>query len=450
MKISRLTVAVAIVAAVGCAPKRPAVTTAPSEPKYPSYPVPEIPAALGVDPAVRTLHDDSWRALQAGNLTGASRGFLEALKLSPTFYPSETALGFVRLAEQNPKDAAVRFTSALNLNDRYLPAWQGLAEAHLALGDEGAAIPALERILVLDPSLDAVRTKLEVLRLRQVQLLVESGRRARSAGRLSEAQANLERALKLSPASAAILVELAIVETAAGSLGAAESHARRAIELDGNDAEAHAALGAALEASGRPLDASPAYARAATLDPRPAWKERSERLREKAETVAVPAEFRDIATAQIVTRAQVAAMLGLRLTKLVRNSTRQTSVVVTDVRGHWAEPWILMVTQSGLMTVFPNHTFQPQALVRRSDLALILTHVLEQVGTPEELAKWKAARPRFVDLPVTNVFYPAAALAVSSGAMAMQEGNRFAPTRSVTGAMVVSVVERIEQLAARK
>jgi hypothetical protein len=126
------------------------------------------------------------------------------------------------------------------------------------------------------------------------------------------------------------------------------------------------------------------------------------------------------------------------------------TVVATDIRGHWAEPWIQMVTQAGLMDVFPNHTFQPQALVRRSDLAQVLTQVLTMVATPDELAKWKAGRPRFVDLPATNVFYPAAAFVVSSGAMSLQEGTRFAPTRSVTGAMVVAAIERIEQLAARR
>lgn len=444
-----MTAAVLLGTIASCAPKR-VVTPTPGAPRYPDYPAPDVPASISVAPEVRELHDASWQKLQAGDLAGAGRGFLAVLGQVPAFYPAEAALGYVRLAEQDPKDAAVHFAAALNVNDRYPPAWQGLAEAHLALGDEGAAIPALERLLALDPTRDALRSRVDVMRLRQVQSLVEAGKRARLAGRLDEAQVNLERALTLSPASAAILVELALVETAAGSLDAAESHARRAIDLDGNDAEAYAVLGSVLEAKGRLLDASTAFARAASIDPRPAWRERSERLREKAETVAIPAEYRDVATAQIVTRAQVAAMLGVRLNTLVKNSSRRVSVVATDVRGHWAEPWILMVTQAGLMDVFPNHTFQPQALVRRSDLAQVLTQVLTLLAPQrsDDLAKWKAARPRFVDLPPTNVFYPAAALAVASGAMTPQEGGRFLPTRSVTGAMVVAAVERIEQLAA--
>ena len=66
-----------------------------------------------------------------------------------------------------------------------------------------------------------------------------------------------------------------------------------------------------------------------------------------------------------------------------------------------------------------------------------------------DLARWRAARPRFTDLPGTNVFYNAAALAVASGALDTREGNRFLPTGPVTGAELLAAIDRIEQLAGR-
>ena len=66
-------------------------------------------------------------------------------------------------------------TSALAQNDHYLPALQGQANAQLAQGDEVGAIASFERILVIDPKQETVRSRLDLLRFRQVQSLIDTG-----------------------------------------------------------------------------------------------------------------------------------------------------------------------------------------------------------------------------------------------------------------------------------
>jgi tetratricopeptide (TPR) repeat protein len=444
-----LIAAVALVAGCASSPKAP--VSAPGAPRFPDYPRLEVPANLRVSPEIRTRHEAAWQRLQSGDLRTAGRDYNDVLKQSETFYPAEAGLGFVALAGREHKQAAARFSSALAKNERYLPAWLGLAEAQVGLGHDRDAIGAMERALEIDPSRDALRSRLELLRFKEVQTLIASGQRARQAGRVDEARQALERALTLSPSSAVILRELGAVETAQGSLDAAEAHIRRALEIDQNDAESHAALGALLERREQYREASVAYGRAAAIDPRPAWRERSTALREKANSRAIPAEFRDLATATSVSRAQVAALIGTRLDQLIERAPRRVTAVATDVRDHWAAPWILPVTQAGVMEILPNHTFQPAATVRRADLARVVSQLLALVAAERQidLARWRAARPRFPDLPVTNVFYNAAALAVASGAMDTAEGDRFLPTRSVAGAELVAAIDRVEQLAGR-
>ena len=166
----------------------------------------------------------------------------------------------------------------------------------------------------------------------------------------------------------------------------------------------------------------------------------------------MPPEFRAIPTAQTVTRAQLAALVGIRLEGLLAKSGQHVTAVATDVRGHWAEPWILPVTQAGVMDVFPNHTFQPSGTVLRSDLAKVMSQLLAIVGIDHQadLAKWKAARPAFPDLPASNVYYPAAALAVSAGTMSPVDGQRFSPRTPATGADVTAAVARLQQLFGQK
>lgn len=440
---------VALALAASCVPKNKPVLT-PGAPKYPDYPVMEVPADLRAAPEVRQQHDLAWQQFQAGDSRTATREFTAILKKSPEFYPSAAALGYVSLADKQYKAAGAHFAEALAKNDRYMPALLGQAEAQLALHNDEAAVGVLQQILKVDPSQQAVKNRLEVLRLKVVQSEIEASRRDRDAGRLEEAQAGLEHALALAPTSAVLLRELALVETARGTLDAAEIHARRSVQLDPGDPEAQAALGAVLESKGSYRDAAEAFAKANAIDPRPAWRDRSESLKTKAIAAAIPAEYREIPNAASVTRGQVAAMIGLRLDALMSKAPRRVTAVATDVRNHWAAEWILEVTQAGVMEIYPNHTFQPSATLRRSDLAHIVSQLLTLATAkhPEELARWKAAHPKFSDVPPTHVAYASVALAVTSGAMSA-DNDRFSLTLPASGADLVAAISRIDQIAGR-
>ncbi|HUF47523.1 MAG TPA: S-layer homology domain-containing protein, partial [Vicinamibacterales bacterium] len=260
----------------------------------------------------------------------------------------------------------------------------------------------------------------------------------------------LERALELSPTSGVILRELAAVERERGDLDEALVHARGAVALDAADPEAHAMLASVLEARGDLAGAADAFARAASIDDRGGWARRSAELAGRAHLAALPPEMQTVADAPTISRAQAATLIGLRLEALLTAAPRRVTAVATDVRGHWAASWILPVTEAGVMEIFPNHTFQPSSPVRRSDLARIVNELLglAAVSRPSDLARWRAATVRFVDLPATHLIYRAAATSVAAGAMTL-DADRFQPTREVTGAELLAAVARIEQLADR-
>ena len=92
----------------------------------------------------------------------------------------------------------------------------------------------------------------------------------------------------------------------------------------------------------------------------------------------------------------MAALIGVRLGALLAR-TRPRQAVVTDMRGHWAQEWILAAVRAGVMDTQPNYTFQPGARVRRGDLAQTVSRVLALIaaskpGGGEEVAG--AARRR--------------------------------------------------------
>jgi tetratricopeptide (TPR) repeat protein len=435
---------------VACGPKTPppAVVTSP---RFPTYPQPEIPAALRAPRDVVERHDLAWRRLQSGDLRGANRDFAALLKQHPTLYPTETGLAFVHLADREFKTAASLFSAVVAREARYVPALIGLAEAQVGLNNDGQAIAALERVLAIDPKREAVRTRLELVRFRMVQSLIDDGRRARQANKLDVAEQAFEQALVVSPASTLILRELAQVELLAGRADDAEGHVRQAIKLDAGDAEGHAALGDVLAARGRFRDAAASYRRAVALDDRPEWRKLAGELSEKADMAALPREFGNLAGATTITRAHVATYVGIRLGTLIEAAPRRAVAVATDVGRHWASPWILSVTRAGVMNVFENHTFQPGTAVRRGDLAQVMAQLIALAvpARSTELAGWRAARPRFPDLPPSNVFYQPAALAVSAGVMSADADGNFRATQPATGADLTRAVARVDQLSSK-
>jgi tetratricopeptide (TPR) repeat protein len=448
----RIAAAVALAALVaGCASTPTKPPPPPAAPRFPDYPTPVVPAALKTTPAMKARHELGWQRLQAGDLRGASREFTVVLKESPGFYPSITGLGFAELADREFRNAAARFGEAITFQDNYLPAWLGQVEAQLALKNDEQALIAMERVLVLDPKREGVRTRVDLVRFRQTQTLIEAGRRARRAGRLPEAQSALDRALAMSPASVIILHELALVEFARGSVIDAEAHTRKAMQLDPDEVDLIALLADILETQGRYRDAANALNNAIKLDPRPEWRARVADLRDRADLAAIPAEFRALPTAETITRGQMAAYIGIKLEDLLRHAPQRVGAVATDIRNHWASPWIVPVTQAGVMDVFPNHTFQPGATVRRGDLALAVAELVKLLtdARPVEVRTWRAARPKFPDLSPANLFYAPAALAVSSGAMSADEAGRFAPTRPASGPDLVAALARISALTRR-
>src|SRR5262249_42892658 len=149
-----------------------------------------------------------------------------------------------------------------------------------------------------------------------------------------------------------------------------------------------------------------AYEAANALEKNEVTERKIDSLRESAALAAMPPEFKAIETSPNLSREQLAALVGARLDQLFKRGQRVNSaVVITDTRGSWATPWILAVTRAGVMEVYPNHTFQPSALVRRGDLAETSSRVLSLIAAqkPALAASWRSDKRQFADVPPAHL-----------------------------------------------
>lgn len=449
-RVRTLSLGLAVVAlAAACAPRTVALPP-PVPPRFPEFVFPEPPQGVGT-PAALERHDLGWRWLQAGDPRAAERNFAAALKDTPGFYPAETGLGYAALARKDYKAAAAHFDRAVVANPRYAPALAGRGEALLALGERELALQSFEAALASDARLETLRSRVEVLRFRGLQDDLAEARKLADSGRLREARAAYEAAIAATPQSPFLYRELAIVEQRDGDLDAALAHAHKASELDPNDSRGHVIAGEIYEARQEYDKAIAAYTAALTVEPNEELSAKVDALRERAAFEAMPAEYKAIETAPTVTRGELAALLGVRLEPVLKRTRGRSAVVITDTRGHWAAPWILSAVRAGVMEVYPNHTFQPHATVRRGDLAQAASRALSLVAAerPRLASAWRTQKRRFPDVSPGHLSYPAAALAVEAGVMTTLEDGSFGLMRPVTGAEAVAAVRAIEDLFER-
>lgn len=440
---------VVVIAALGagCAARASAPpAVAPGAARYPAFSFPDVPSALSTPERVEA-HEHAWAWLQAGDLRRAEREF-RVLAADASFYPAAAGLGYVLLARDDFGAAVAAFDRALAAEANYVPALLGKGEALLGQDEQAGALEVFERALAARPDMESVRARVDVLRFRAVQQQVARAQLAAGEGRLDEAAAAYTRAIAASPESGFLHRELAAVEERRRNDTAALTHARRAIALDAGDAAAHAIVGAVLERRGDFAGAAEAFATAARLDDSAGYGARVTELRGKAEEAALPEEYRAIPDALTITRGQFAALIGRTLEPLLREAPQRPPVVMTDVREHWADAWIQAVTRARVLEAFPNHTFQPDAVVRRGDLATAVSRLLTVVGQrrPDRASAWRGARPQFEDLAAGHLAYPAVAMAVASGVLDAP-GGYFGLTRPVTGQEAIDALARVRALA---
>ena len=445
-KAVALSVLLAILAAACARTVAPPVVTAP---RYPDYIFPTLSQPDPKQAELLREHDAAWRWFQAGDFARAETGFLAVLKRSPQFYPSDTALAYLDFARKNLELAEQRFERVLQSNPGYVPALVGRGEALLALSREPEALVVFESALKVDPQLQTIERRVEVLRARAQQENVAAARKAAQANRLDEAARLYEEAIAASPDSAFLVRDLADVEAKQGKTDQALERYRRVVDMDPADAASRMRIGEMLDARGDLAGAMTMYTEANNLEPSAELRRRMAAIDARLAYLKLPAEYRAIPDGSSITRGDLASLVGIRLAALLERAPAQ-AVVITDARSHWASEWIMATAGAGVMEPYENHTFQPGNTLQRSDLAQAVARMLKIIaaGRPQLLKDWQSRVQKMADVGVSNLHYADVSLSVAAGIIPLVDGGSFQLSRPVSGAEAIDAISRVERLYA--
>jgi len=406
----------------------------------------EAPAELS--PSDRRAFEQGWRALMLDDLKIASERF-ERLSQNRRAVPAvESALGYVELRQGNVASAEKRFARALQSEPRSVAALVGLSQTALSAGREELAFERLRALENVSPSNALVARYLPPLRLRLAESKLQEARRLRQARSYREASAKYNEAFTITPEATGLDAEVAEVELMAGEADRAAQYAKRALETEGGNGSLWALYGDSLKAQGQLTPAVEAYAKARTLLPSDAGiQERFAQARAELDRETVPPEYLSIADSERLTREQLAALLAVKLHDALSSAPRRTNVIATDANSSWARDYIQSAVAAGLLDVFPNHTFQPRAYVRKGELALALQAALAAFGSSKtHVIGTSEPDPLMIaDVPRDHVTYTAVAQAVTLGLLPVDTMDRFEPLRFVSGQEGVEAVDALSR-----
>ncbi len=428
-RLAPLLGAIALVAS--CAPPPKAPTLDAEEYVFPA----SSPGQLS--PAETRRIEKAWRQILAGDAAGAQGDLSKLLARSPGLIPAETALGYAWLRAGRLEEAARRFENVTTRQPDYAPALAGAAATASRRGDVEGALRLYRRAQLAEPNSPFLRQRVAELRVQVTERRVAAARAAQEAGRSEEAVATYRQALEAAPEVAGLRLELANLlasggdaEGAVGVLSADPTEDRQVLLRLGE-----------LEVQRRDYPgALDAYRRLLARDPHDEEAQRRSReAREAIEMDQMPEEYRRIATAPAITRADLAALISVKVTALSRVAPGEPQVAV-DISGSWARAHIIKALADDIMTVYPNHTFQPAATARRGDVARAVQRVLD-------LLRWPVtAGPNPTDMSRSNVYYYPATRVVAAGLMDLTPAGGFEAWRPISGPEAIAVIEELVRL----
>jgi tetratricopeptide (TPR) repeat protein len=380
----------------------------------------------------------AWNDVLTGDTGAAVRRYEKLLKRRPGLVPARTGLAYARLRAGRLEEAASAFAAVLADRPDDVAALVGAGSAAFRRGDVDAAVGFYRRAQAVAPEDAVVRGRLTALKLQATERQMGLAQAAIERGDAETAVREYQGALATAP-------EVAGVRLALADLLATRGDVPGAIALLEGDPSGDRQVG--LRWAGL-LMGQQEFARAAEvyrgLLARDSGDEAArggeKAAREGLELLSMPEEYRRIAEAPRVTRADLAALVAVRVDALQRLGPGEPRVAV-DISMSWAREHVVRVLALGIMDVYPNHTFQPGAVVRRVDLARAAARTLDALGWP------RSPGPAPSDMSRSHLDYDAVERALGAGLMGLTPSGGFEPWRPVSGSEAIEVVEAMARLA---
>jgi tetratricopeptide (TPR) repeat protein len=420
---------------LSCAPK--AVQISPRQ----NYVDPLHNTDLPATPSYQTGYQEYLQ----GNQTKARTSFLELVKKRSDYYPAYLALAYSYSAEEKQDYAESYVRKALEIHPDYPQAHYFLSSILEAKQDYEGALAQLNEIEKIDPQYPALGQAQNILKLKVTEQYLNTGRKLADQNP-DEALKYLKTAHNMAPEIAQIPGEIAEILLKKNNCQEAIEYLKIAMDRSPDDVVMKTQLADCYVKLNEYQPAKTLYEELALQMPDDASiKQRLEQIKKSIFIEGLPSEYQNIPSTPEITRSQFAAYFSINLEAL-RKFRSEGQQIAVDIIGNWAQNYIQKVVNLGIMDVYPNRTFQPNQPLTKLDLARAVSRILEIVELSGKKQFSSNSPVDIPDVPPGHIYYSLVAKPIAAGVISLDTDGRFHLSRRVSGAEVLSVVNKLKTI----
>ncbi|HAV40874.1 MAG TPA: hypothetical protein DCW97_00470 [Acidobacteria bacterium] len=379
----------------------------------------------------RLAFEQGWANLKKGNIEGARKEFLKLGTSQAYFNLGE---GYCRLYEEDSQAAEAFFLKAIELNPDLTPARLGLATIYEERNDSDRLFVQLREILKKEPENSWAKPKYEELQTRITQNLIKEASGLLNQNKKEEAKQLLLKALFYSPQSREAHWQLARIYRSEKKYGQAINHYQALSQLAPADRQVLREYAETLLEHDDLSQSLDVYTRLKELAPDDKEVQKKiDYLKNQLGIISLPNMYNEIPKSQAITRQELAAILAVKFNQYLPEPVRPP--IIIDISTSWAANFIVRVAAVPLMDTYENHTFEPNRVVTRAELAetfFRLINFLKGKGF-KLIPQIPPDRIQISDLPTDNLYYLPAVQMIAYQLMELAAQKRFQPDRPVSG-----------------
>ena len=392
-------------------------------------------------------YNKAYSDYEKGDLQKARKEFGDELKKNPRHYPSYLGIGYTYLTEKQFTESEKYIRKALELQPDYPQAHFALATVLEQQQNYDGALHELEQTAQTNPDYPSIQESLSVMKLKVTEMHLNEAQKTRDSDPELALQ-HLKSAQTLAPEIASIPTDIADILIKQDKCPDAIPYLEKAIELSLEKTQPKLQMADCLTEMQEYNQAVSVYEELSAQHPDDnEIRAKLEAARKRVFVQSLPEEYQEIPKAAEITRAQFAALVMVNL-EFLQNYSSGTSQILVDTINHWAKNFILKAVDLGVMDPYPNRTFQPDEPLTRLELAKGASRILEIVESNARKEIPAQENPASIpDVPSSNVYYKMIAKAVSAGLLTVDGDGNFHPSRTVSGAEALSLINQIKRIA---
>lgn len=392
----------------------------------------------------RIAFEEGWKNLKRGNIDGARKEFLRLGEKNAFFHLGE---GYCRLYEKDLSAAEAFFLKALELNPDLISARIGLATVYEEQKDEEKLFIQLREILKKEPENSWAKPKYEDLKAQKTQTLIKEAQSLLSQNKKEEARQALLKALFYSPNSIDAHLQLARIYRSEKKYPQALNHYQTLSSLSPKDKQILKEYAETLLENDDLSQSLDIYERLQALTPGDKQvQEKINFLKNQLGIVEIPSLYNEIPKLQSISRQDLAAILGVKFNQYLPEPTNPP--IIVDISTSWAAHFIIKVTAANLMDIYDNHTFEPNRVITRAELAETFFRLINYLkGKGKKLIpQIPENKIQISDIPTENLYYLPAVEMVAYQLMELYPQKKFMPDMPVSGAEALSIADLLVNL----